>query len=624
MRAAGAGAGESGRSAAGSNAQAAAQGGRAGSATRANAGGAGQPAAAASGEPTNTSPEMAGSAGGAPASVAGSGGAAAANGGTGGADASGGAGAAASSAGAGGSVTGGHGGSAGSRAPADPDPDATLLSDTDQTPDDIALSPDRLGAEWLTGSTAGVRSTRAVMPGSGVYYFEAVAPVDYFDIGVAPMSARLDQPAGAADSGGFSVNVIGYYAHGTETSDFKPAPSSTFGIVVDYRGAQPTIYLIGGASKPGELVTTQSLSVTQPLYIHLSGQRRMPGIQVRINPGNDTVNFPLTLDPAAVLNASGHADVANALVPGWSRTKPRPLNAAPVLTLEGSQTSTIALGESVTFKASASDAEDGELTQRITWDVLSEGNGPERVRGDGGSFSFKPNAIGQHPIQVAVVDAGGKQDSETLTVNVTGTLQQFDPVKLVLEPDLSGDGIQLDADGLRAHWTVDQKNGVRANQGLYGDFQYVEGHRLGAPQNQAIGLVIGHVTLNPYQFNIAPPSCSVNNASPQVSVWQDLISVAETGVSADSAQYYGLAVDYREKSPTVYVIVSGKVIQTLHLTDVTVPIYPMLYGNVTGASGFDMEINFGAKPFHEDVMAALSAAGVSTSGLKLCWGNACR
>jgi hypothetical protein len=49
----------------------------------------------------------------------------------------------------------------------------------------------------------------------------------------------------------------------------------------------------------------------------------------------------------------------------------------------------------------------------------------------------------------------------------------------------------------------------------------------------------------------------------------------------------------------------------------------MLYGNVNshGAS-YDIEINFGGSSFHEDPVAVLSRAGVSTSSLKLCWGSA--
>jgi len=544
----------------------------------------------------------------------------AAHGGTGGFVAAGGAGA---TAGSNAGASGGAGGATAGRSAPQPDAEATYLSETDHTPNDIALSPDRLGAEWLTGSTAGVRSTRAVAPGSGVFYFEAVAALDYFDIGVAPVSARLNSPAGSADNGGFSVNVIGYYASAGNTTEFKPAANATYGLIVDYRGTHPVVYLIAGSSGPGELVTTQTLSgVSQPLFIQLSGERRAAGFQVRINAGNDRVNFPFTLDPTAALNAAGAADVASQLTPGWGKTPQLPLNAAPVLKLESAKTASLALGASVTLRATATDAEDGDLTGRIRWDVLSEGNGPERVHGSGGSFTFEPNAIGQHPIVVSIRDAGNKEQTDTITVTTTGSLQQFDRVRLTVEPGLTGEGIELDADGLRARWTIDQKMGVRANQGLYGDFQYVEGRRLVPAWNQAIGLVIGHVTLNPYAFNVTPPSCSVNGATPFVSVWQNLISVADTGLDAASVEYYGLAVDYRSTSPIVYVITGGRLLETLRLTDVTVPIYPMLYGNVTPSdAAYDMEINFGAKPFHEDPVAVLSAAGVSTTGLKLCWGN---
>jgi len=539
----------------------------------------------------------------------------------------------AASSGVGGASTAPQGGSGGRTSTVATDPDATYLSDTDLTPNEIGLSADRLGAEWLTGGSAGVRSTRAVMPGSGVFYFEATSTADYVTIGVAPASARLDSAAGSTDGGGFDVDVGGHYAFAGNFYDFSPPQNAAFGLVVDYRGSHPTVYLLDGMSKPGSLVTKQTLSEqTQPLYIHLSGSRRAPGFQVHINTGNDVVNWPFTMDPGAVLRGAGDAEVASALVPGWSKlTKQHPLDTPPTLTLDSAVTASIALGDSLTLKASAVDAEDGDLTAQITWDVLSEGNGPERVRGSGGSFTFKPNAIGQHPIQVSVVDAVGKQQTKTVTVTATGNLKQYDKVQLTLEPGLSGDGIELDSDGLRARWTIDQKLGVRANQGLYGDFQYVEGHRLVPAWNQAIGLVIGNVSLNPYAFNVTPPSCSVNgagDAQQPVSVWQDLISVTKTEIPASSVEYYGLAVDYRGPSPIVYVIVGGKLIQTLHLQDVTVPIYPMLYGNVNPMpdgsqwTGYYEEINFGAKPFHEDPAAVLKSEGVSADGLKVCWGTA--
>jgi hypothetical protein len=74
----------------------------------------------------------------------------------------------------------------------------------------------------------------------------------------------------------------------------------------------------------------------------------------------------------------------------------------------------------------------------------------------------------------------------------------------------------------------------------------------------------------------------------------------------------------------VYVIFDGQLRDTLHLTDATVPIYPMLYGNATGTpSGTpDMEINFGATAFHENPFSVLNGAGIDTSALHACWGSA--
>ena len=139
------------------------------------------------------------------------------------------------------------------------------------------------------------------------------------------------------------------------------------------------------------------------------------------------------------------------------------------------------------------------------------------------------------------------------------------------------------------------------------------------PVNQGVGLVIGDVSLNPYPFNVTPPSCSLNTGA---GIYQDLIFKA--GLSdASSFEYYGFAVDYRGRYPIVYLLVSGAVAYVFHLTDATVPIYPMLYGNPTGAGAdWDLSINFGAMPFHYDAKAALGAAGVDASSLRMCWGAA--
>jgi hypothetical protein len=128
--------------------------------------------------------------------------------------------------------------------------------------------------------------------------------------------------------------------------------------------------------------------------------------------------------------------------------------------------------------------------------------------------------------------------------------------------------------------------------------------------------VIGRASLDPLPFNVTPPSCSINTAG---GVFQNLFFRAP--LPQAEVEYYGFAVDYRGRYPIVHVVMDGKLVTTLHLTDATVPIYPMLYGNPTGAGAdWDIGVNFGGEPFHYDAAAALAAEGIDASALVACWG----
>lgn len=540
--------------------------------------------------------------------------------GTGGVGATGGtAGDTAAGAGAGGTEIAGQGGSTGGTG-GTTDSDLTFLSETDRDPEGVALSADRLSGEWLGLANYGVRSTRSIAAGQGVFYFEVYADLELFNVGVATAQASLHEGAGTTDAG-FGVDVSGVLLAPREQdiSAFSRSPQGEYGFVVDYRGTHPDIYIIAGTADQPRLLASRTLTtVSDPLFIHLSGLRRRQGYQATINPGNDVTNRPFTFDPTAVLSSAGHADVAGALVLGWGASHQQPWNEPPLIGLNVTPPASISVGDSVTLSASAADAEDGDHDAQIVWDVLSTGIGPEHVWSTGPTFTFRPSVIGLHPIVVSVTDRGGKRAEQTFTIEATGSLPQLSDVHLVDEGSLTGAGIELSSDGLRAHWTQDDKLGVRANQGLYGDFWYVEGHALVPEDNQAIGLVIGGVSLNPYRFNVTPPSCSVNAVGP--SMYHDLMfvkSFPEPGIS-----HYGLAVDYRGTYPVVYAIVGGRLAGVLELPDVTVPVYPMLYGNVNGhGAAYDMEINFGGTSFHEDPVGVLNSAGIDASGLKLCWGN---
>jgi hypothetical protein len=89
------------------------------------------------------------------------------------------------------------------------------------------------------------------------------------------------------------------------------------------------------------------------------------------------------------------------------------VNQPPVITLiEPSDNAVYMTTDLVTFRATALDAEDGDLTARITW--VSDRDG---VLGNGGSFSDYLSE-GTHTITAQVTDTNGQMSAVTITVVV--------------------------------------------------------------------------------------------------------------------------------------------------------------------------------------------------------------
>lgn len=494
------------------------------------------------------------------------------------------------------------------------------FSATDHGPH-MLPSPDGLSVEnkYDTGS---IRTDDAIAPGTGVFYFEGkrLTNLSVGGFGVATAAAPLNAAPGATpDSVGYQawgpVSAPGSVCTGAATID--PAQTE-LGFVIDYRGASPLVHIIqrGGDGLPAVRASC-SMSVTAPVYGFYGSARSRVGYEGSINTGADTVNMPFAFTDAqlrAALTAYGDSAAAAALVPGFARTRAGRLDAAPTLQLPADLS--VPLGQPVVLAGSASDVEDGDLTAAMTWvDVSSQYHA--RVAGSGASFTFTPTVLGRHPVDVSVSDLDGVSTTKRVMVTVTGELPRPNPVQLA--PDaLSGAGITVSPDGLSAQFAGPGKDGIRANQGIYGDFWYFEVHRNNPVRNMGIGLIIGDGRLNSYEPIDVPWSCSLNLGH---NVWKNLFwAAAYTGAETDLD--YGFAVDYRKENPTVYILVRGTIIATLLLEDVWVPIYPMLYGNIgePPPPGFDMTANFGAAPFRIDARGILTAAGVDASALKLGWG----
>jgi hypothetical protein len=500
----------------------------------------------------------------------------------------------------------------------------TLVSPTDRDPA-IVVRDDSLAVDFHFAGAA--RSSRAIAPGSGVFYFEAHRLTDDlgpYGAGVATSSVPVvggDAYAGFSDQS-FGVTVGGstYYESGY-VAGFPGSANDTYGFVVDYRGATPTVHFVardwGGTPI---VVHTQAMpGVTTPLYIMLSGSKRAAGYEIELNPGNDTVNFPFAYDPRAPLRAAGLTAVADALVLGWGGSFAGAPDESPVITT--SSDLVVAPGTPVTVTATATDTEDGSLTSALRWELLSTPHYAGRLRGTGGSFSFTPTAIGRHPARVEVRDSAGQRSEAIVMVRVEAPLPQAATVRLEHDPR-AGAGIELSADGLSARWTGLGKMGIRANQSNYGRFWYFEIQRLIDPANQGGGVVIGAGNLDPYDWYDVPPSCSINTTG---SAWRNIIwQTSFPNPDPRTYDHYGFAVDYRGGHPIVYIIVGGQVVRELYLDDVWVELYPVIYGNPQGtpAGSFDEAINFGASPFFYDAAAALVAHGVDVSGFELGWGDA--
>jgi hypothetical protein len=99
------------------------------------------------------------------------------------------------------------------------------------------------------------------------------------------------------------------------------------------------------------------------------------------------------------------------LVAEWSGA-----NVAPEVAISAPADGTIVLpGTAVGFAASASDAEDGDLSAGIVWTSTLAG-----ALGSGASLTLTDLALGTHGVTAAVTDSGGRTSSASLTLSVQG------------------------------------------------------------------------------------------------------------------------------------------------------------------------------------------------------------
>jgi hypothetical protein len=374
--------------------------------------------------------------------------------------------------------------------------------------------------------------------------------------------------------------------------------------VVDYRGTNPVVHVIAPEYandpevKPSVRCSATLTGITKPLFGLFSGMRTRLGPVGRINTGYDTQNHAFKYsqaDIAAALDAATKSDdLSKALVMGFGATHARKASAAP--TLEGPKAVSVALGKSVTLTASADDADEGDLSDKIEW-VERPTAYHLPVRGYGGEFVYTPTQLGKHVVELSVTDASGQRASTSVEVQVTGTLP-IEKTARFADDIPHGKRATVTADGLGVYFGEEGgfKDGIRLNQGLLGDFWYFEATR-GETYSMGVGLTTADADLDFYSTIDTPWSMSVNVLA---GVWRDLVDVGNIDTGSGEAMSseasaagkqtrYGFAVDYRGATPVVYVVTgvnaTARLIARVPMPNIHVPVYPFVYSGEGSGGG---------------------------------------
>ena len=133
---------------------------------------------------------------------------------------------------------------------------------------------------------------------------------------------------------------------------------------------------------------------------------------------------------------SGYSNEASATTQGGGGG-----NTPPTATISSpSDGSSFAPGASMSFSGDATDAQDGTVdASGFTWTMIRQSDGRERVILEGaksGSVNL-PNGQGDYTLRLDVVDSGGLEDADEVTVTISGSAKAS--ANGQVGPDLFGD-----------------------------------------------------------------------------------------------------------------------------------------------------------------------------------------
>jgi len=260
------------------------------------------------------------------------------------------------------------------------------------------------GGGWLTEAEFLATQDPLGPPKAGLN-----AELDALAAYVASLTTTQTSPARAADGALTSDAQAGralFQDRGCVACHRGPAfTDSAFGLLHDVGTARPT----SGPQVAFDTPTLRGLWRTAP-YLH---DGRAPSLAEAISAHVDTPLEPGELD--ALVAYLGQIDDLEVAAP----------NHAPVV-LPTSPPDGLAVlaGAAVPLDATASDAEDGDLTSRIEWRSDADG-----TLGSGGQLTLTTLSAGAHRLTASVADLDGLSGETSVQISILGT----NPPTVVLE-----------------------------------------------------------------------------------------------------------------------------------------------------------------------------------------------
>jgi hypothetical protein len=172
-------------------------------------------------------------------------------------------------------------------------------------------------------------------------------------------------------------------------------------------------------------------------------------------------------------------------------------NDVPVVIITGPAVTTFTEGDNVTFTGTATDTEDGMLTNGLQWTSDQDG-----VIGSGGNFSTSSLSQGAHIITVSVTDSGGSTSTDAITVIINPIVTNDTPAVTIIGPVVTtyivGDNVTFTGtatdteDGMLTNglqWASDQ-DGVIGSGGNFSTSSLSQGaHTITASVTDSVGHV---------------------------------------------------------------------------------------------------------------------------------------